>query len=199
MPSDQGRSQPVDIANIAVVHGGCTRSAEGSYVPDISGFHGLLVQTHVVGVVLLVAAHAVSAFVLLNLFRERDPSRLRRLLSLSSKSLLVAAVGLLMWLIAGILAGFSGNWWTSGRLWIWASLVLAIAVTAVMTPMGRLYMDRVRASIGVDPKRGSVSPDAVVDPAAVDAAIASGRPALLAAIGIGGLVLIFYLMVAKPF
>lgn len=168
-------------------------------MPDISGYHGLFVQAHVVGVLLFVIAHAVSAFVLLSLMRERDPSKLRNLLSLSSKSLLVAGIGFLIWFLAGVLAGFSGNWWTSGRLWIWAALLLAIVITAVMTPMGRFYLNRVREAVGIDPKTGSINASAPVDAAAVDSAIASGQPAILAAIGIGGLVLIFWLMVAKPF
>ena len=168
-------------------------------MPDISGMHGLFVQAHVVGVLLFVVAHAVSAGVVLSLFRERDPSRLRRLLDLSRKSLTVAGIGFLIWFIAGVLAGFSGNWWTSGRLWIWAALVLAMLITGVMTPMGRFYLNRVREAVGIDPKTGAMNPDATADPAAVNAAIASGQPAILAAIGIGGLIVIFWLMLAKPF
>ena len=168
-------------------------------MPDISGYHGLFVQAHVVGVLLFVAAHAVSAFVLLSLMREREPSKLRRLLTLSSRSLLVAGIGFLIWFIAGVLAGFSGNWWTSGRYWIWASLVLAVVITGLMTPMGRLYLNRVREAVGIDPKSGAVNTGSPVDAATVDAAIASGQPAILAAIGIGGLLILFYLMIAKPF
>lgn len=168
-------------------------------MPDISGYHGLFVQAHVVGVLLFVVAHAVSAYVLISLMRERDPSKLRRLLTLSSKSLLVAGIGFLIWFIAGVLAGFSGNWWTSGRLWIWAALGVAIAITAVMTPLGRMYLNRVREAVGIDPKTGAVNASAQQDPAAVEAAIASGQPAILAVIGIGGLLTLFYLMLAKPF
>jgi hypothetical protein len=168
-------------------------------VPDISGFHGVIVQAHIVGVLLFVVAHAVSAFVLLRLISERNPEKVRRLLTLSSKSLLVAGIGFLIWFICGVTAGFSGNWWTSGRYWIWASLAIAIIVTGVMTPMGRIYLNRIREAVGIDPKTGKVNASAPVDVAAVDAAVATGQPAILAAIGIGGLVLLFWLMIAKPF
>jgi hypothetical protein len=38
-----------------------------------------------------------------------------------------------------------------------------------------------------------------VDPQALEAAIMSGRPILLAAIGLGGLVVLTWLMMFKPF
>ena len=168
-------------------------------MPDISAFHATIVLIHIIGVVLFVLAHAVSVVVLLLMQRERDPTALRRLLTLSRQSLLVALIGLAVWFLGGVLAGFSGNWWTSGRLWIWASLVLSILLIGLMTPMGRLYFNRVRESVGIDPETGAVDSAARVDPAAVEAAVASGQPLLLAALGTIGLLAIFWLMVAKPF
>ena len=168
-------------------------------MPDISGFHGTIVLVHVVGVILFVVAHAVSVAVLFLIQRQRDPSALRRLLALSRQSLLVALIGLALWFLGGILAGFSGNWWTSGRLWIWVSLALAVVLIGLMTPMGRLYFNRVREAVGIDPQTGAVNSEARVDPAAVEAAVASGQPVLLAALGTIGLLAIFWLMLAKPF
>jgi len=96
-------------------------------------------------------------------------------------------------------AGFSGNWWTSGKWWIWVSLGIAVVITGLMTPMGRFYFNRVRASVGVDSKTGQLDPTFQVDGTAVEAAIGSGQPTFLAATGIIGLVVLLYLMVAKPF
>ena len=168
-------------------------------MPDISGFHQTIVLIHVLGVVLFVLAHAVSVVVLFLIQRQRDPAALRWLLTLSRQSLLVALLGLAAWFLGGILAGFSGNWWTTGRLWIWASLVLAIFLIGLMTPMGRLYFNRVREAVGIDPQTGAVNPDARVDPAAVEAAVKSGQPVLLAALGTIGLLAILWLMLTKPF
>lgn len=168
-------------------------------MPDISGFHETIVLVHVVGVILFVLAHLVSVVVLFLIQRQRDPSTLRRLLSVSRQSLLVAFVGLALWFLGGILAGFSGNWWLTGRLWIWVSLVLAIGLIGLMTPMGRFYFNRVREAVGVDPQTDAIKPDTTVDPAAVEAAIKSGQPVLLAALGSIGLLVIFWLMLAKPF
>ena len=166
---------------------------------DLAPFHGFIVFLHVTGVLLFVLAHGVSVAVLLKMRTERNPVALRALLNLSSTSLGAAGIGFLLWFVGGIVAGFSGNWWTSGKWWIWVSLVIAILITGLMTPMGRFYFNRVRTAIGVDPKTGQVDPTVQVDGSAVEAAIASGQPTVLAAIGIIGLVVLLYLMVAKPF
>jgi len=109
------------------------------------------------------------------------------------------SVGLLIWLVGGILAGFSGNYWTSGHYWIWVSLVLAIVVIVVMTPMGRLYFNRVRLAVGLEERSNKVVPGFVVDQAVLDKAIMSGRPALLASIGVGMILVLSWLMFFKPF
>ena len=166
---------------------------------DLSPFHGFIVFLHVVGVLLFVLAHGVSVAVLLKLRTERNPVALRALLDLSSRSLGAAGIGFLLWFVAGIVAGFSGNWWTSGKWWIWVSLGIAVVITGLMTPMGRFYFNRVRASVGVDSKTGQLDPTFQVDGTAVEAAIGSGQPTFLAATGIIGLVVLLYLMVAKPF
>jgi len=168
-------------------------------MPNLAPYHSLLVSAHVVGVILFVLSHAVSAYVLIRIQSESDPDRLRQLLGWSRLSLTVAGIGFLIWFIAGVVAGFSGNWWTSGRLWIWASLAVAIAVTGLMTPMGRMYLNRVREALGIDPKTGKLVAGGVYDAAALQSARESGRPWLLAVIGLGGLVILFWLMLAKPF
>jgi hypothetical protein len=102
--------------------------------------------------------------------------------------------------VTGIVAGFSGNYWTSGRLWIWASLVVVVIVVGLMTPMGRMYLDRVRTALGVDPKGKVGQPlGETVDPVALDEAIRSGRPLLVAGLGIVGVAILAWLMMFKPF
>jgi hypothetical protein len=137
---------------------------------------------------------------MLRLRTERNPAAILTLLDLSRRSLGFAGIGLLVWAVFGILAGFSGNYWTTpGQLWIWASLALAVIVVMAMTPMGRLYMNRVRAAVGVDAKSGAVDPNFTPDTRALDAAIASGQPGALAAIGLATIVILSWLMIMKPF
>ena len=168
-------------------------------MPDLAPFHGLIVFAHIIGVFLFLLAHGVSAGVILKIRGERNPVALRTLLDLSRQSLNAAFVGFLIWFIAGILAGFSGNYWTSGRYWIWASLAVAIVVAGLMTPLGAMYLNRIREAVGIDPKTGTINPSATADDAAVAAAIGSGRPILLASIGAVGVVVLAWLMMFKPF
>ena len=168
-------------------------------MPDLAPFHGLIVFAHIIGVFLFLLAHGVSAGVILKIRDERDPAALRTLLELSRQSLNVAFLGFLIWFFGGILAGFSGNFWTSGRYWIWASLGIAVLVVIVMTPLGRMYMDRIREALGIEAKTGAIDAGATVDSAAIEAAISSGRPLLLASIGLAAVVTLAYLMMFKPF
>lgn len=169
----------------------------------MSDLHTWIVFLHVAGVVIFLVAHGVSVGVVLRLRAERDPVAVRTLLGLSRSSLIMAGVGAAIWLVAGIVAGFTGNggagWWTTGRYWIWVSLVLAIVIIGLMTPMGRIYLNRIRMAVGVDPKTGAVAPGFQVDPQALDAAVSSGQPTALAVIGVGGLLALLWLMIFKPF
>lgn len=168
-------------------------------MPDISGLHTTIVFVHIVGVFLFLLAHGVSAAVMLRLRSERELRAVRTLLDLSRRSWSVMMIGLALWFFGGILAGFSGNYWTTGRYWIWASLIVAVATVLVMTPLGSMYFGRVRAAAGIDIKTGSVDPAATVDEAALDSALASGRPVLLATLGVAAIVVLAWLMIFKPF
>ena len=84
-------------------------------------------------------------------------------------------------------------------MWIWAALAVAIAVTAVMTPLGRMYLNRVREALGIDSEDRHADRGRQVRRDRAAGGAASGRPWLLAAIGLGGLVILFWLMLAKPF
>lgn len=165
----------------------------------MSDLHTWVVFIHIAGVLLFLIAHGVSAAVALRLRSERDPGAVRTLVDLSRRSMMVMSVGALIWLVAGIVAGFTGNFWTSGKYWIWASLILAIVIIAVMTPWGRLWLNKVRAAVGVDLRTGAVTPNFQVNAATLDAAIAAGKPELLATVGFGGFLVILFLMVFKPF
>jgi hypothetical protein len=169
-------------------------------VIDLAPFHQWIVFVHIIGVFLFLLAHGTSAAVLLRLRSERDPAAVLTLVDLSARTINVMGVGLAIWFLGGIAAGFSGNYWTSGRLWIWASLLIAVAVIALMTPLGRGYVDRVRIALGVDPKAKAGQPlRSEIDAAALDAAIRSGRPALLASLGLGAVAVLTWLMMFKPF
>jgi len=158
-----------------------------------------LVLLHVAGAFLFVISHGASAWVVVALRRERDPARIRALADLSSTSLTTAYVGLLLLLIGGIWAGISRDWFRFG--WIWAALgifiVIAVAMYAIATP----YFKRLRLALGQRvmgmPKN---APEPTAAPDGDIAAIAATAPVnTLVAVGLGGLLVILWLMVVKPF
>ncbi len=81
---------------------------------------------HLVGILLFVIAHGVSASVSFQVRRERNLDRLRALAELSATSYPLTYGGLLLLLVSGIITGFMGHWWGSG--WIWVSIIVLIAI-----------------------------------------------------------------------
>lgn len=158
-----------------------------------------LVFLHVSGGFTFVLGHGASAMAALRLRTEREPDRVRALLELSSWSLTAAYAGLMLLVAAGIAAGFGGGWW--GRFWIWAALGLLILITVAMYPLGSQHYAKVRHAVGLksyQDKKDDPDPQPVSAPE-LDALLASNRPAILAAIGGGGLLVIIWLMVVQPF
>src|SRR5437764_15347560 len=99
---------------------------------DLKPFHSWLVLLHILGVFAFLLAHGASVAVAFRVRSERDPTRIRALLDLSNGYLNAMYGGLVALLIFGILAGISGAWWTSGRLWIWAALVVLVGIVVGM-------------------------------------------------------------------
>jgi uncharacterized membrane protein len=156
-------------------------------VPDISPFHREFVFIHVLGVFVFLLAHGVSAGVMFRIQRESDPQSVRALLKLSEASISMMIVGALVILASGIIAGFSGDYWTTGSYWVWASLALFLVVGILMTPLARSPLNRIRDAVDSG------------DTAAIQAATASTRPMLVAGLGVGAIVVLTWLMMYKPF
>lgn len=169
-------------------------------MPDLGPFHREFVFIHVIGVFAFLLAHGVSAGAMFRLRRERDPAALRALLGLSHASLLVMSIGALLLFVSGIVAGFSGNYWTDGDLWLWASLIIFVVVALLMTPLARMPLDRARKALD-EPASGPPTPDGTAEPAPASLEVALGalRPMLVASLGVGTVVVLTWLMMYKPF
>ena len=159
-----------------------------------------LIFLHVLSAFAFFLAHGATAAVMFKLRSERDPARLMALLDLSPFVGGIMTINLLLILLTGIVGGFMGRWWGQG--WIWTALALLIAISFVMSFGGRLYFDRVRRALGQaspDDIRKKAAPPPAVSPDELGAVIRSGRPMLLMAVGLGGLAVITWLMMFKPF
>lgn len=161
--------------------------------------YGAIVLIHVGAILVFIVAHAMSAMAMFQVRAESDRTRLTSILARSASSLMIALLAVTVSLIAGIVLGIMGGHW--GRLWIWASLILLLAVGGAMTPMARIPMGNVRLALGIQegkPKEG-VPPVAPQGDAELAAARAALRPELVAVLGVGAIVIITWLMLAKPF
>ena len=161
--------------------------------------HQWIVLLHILGAFIFVAAHGVAMFMVNEIPKQRDSRRIAALLDLSSTSLVGVYVGLLLLLIGGIWAGIDGGMF--GRAWIWTALVILVAIIVVMYLVATPFFKELRAALGQRTQGlAKDAPDPTPLPEAEILAIAGRTPVnALTAVGFGGLLLILWLMVLKPF
>jgi hypothetical protein len=158
-----------------------------------------IVFLHVIGVFGLLLAHGGSVSLALRLRSERHPERIRTLLDQSSNSLSLMYGSLLLLLITGIAAGFVGNWW--GRGWIWVAIGVLVATLVVMFFLGTGYYNKVRQAVGLPYFDGRNAQPAGAPASEVELAriLDAGNPIRLMSIGVGALGMLLWLMMFKPF
>ncbi|NJD28320.1 MAG: hypothetical protein FIA92_08485 [Chloroflexi bacterium] len=166
---------------------------------DLTPYVRWIVFLHVLGAFAFAAGHGVSMVVAFKLRRETDRGRMAALLDVSATSLNLAGIGLLVLLVAGILAGIVLG--SFGRAWIWIALVLFIVVGGAMTPFGAIYFNKIRLAIGMRPRNlKPEDPDPVpASDAELAVLLATRRPEALLLIGAGGFLVILYFMYFRPF
>lgn len=166
---------------------------------DLTPYVRWIVYLHVLGAFAFAAGHGVSMLVAFQLRRETDRGRMAALLDVSAQSLTVAGIGLIVLLIAGIVAGIVRE--SFGQAWIWISLVLFIVIGGLMTPLGAMHFNKIRLALGMRP--GNLKPEEPDPVAASDTELAvlvnTRRPEALLVIGAGGFAVIVYLMYFRPF
>lgn len=160
-----------------------------------------LVYIHVLATFAFLLAHGVSSVVALRLRRQRDPALARAWLQLNASGGFVAVFygSLLLLLITGIISGFMGDWWGQG--WIWLSLALLIGIIVGMFFIGTRRYSRLRQALGMPWFDGRKEQPAG-EPASIEEihALLADSPALaLTVIGFGGIAIILWLMMFKPF
>lgn len=136
--------------------------------------------------------HGASINVAFRLRKEREPERIRGLLQLSSGTITLSYVFLGLLLAGGIVAGFMGEWW--GQRWIWTALILLLLITGLMFPLGTLFYRKVSNVLSM--ATPSVREQVMAE---LDSLLSSPRPWILAVVGYGGLLVIMWLMMFKPF
>jgi Predicted integral membrane protein (DUF2269) len=151
-----------------------------------------MVFLHIAGVFVFLIAHGVSVGVAFRVRGERDPRRIMALLELSAWATGLMYAGILLLLTGGIIAGFMGDWWGGG--WIWVSLGTLVLIMVAMYAMATGYYRRLRLVVGAMADGShAVSEERLAE------ALEGPRAWILAVIGFGGLLFILYLMLFKPF
>lgn len=159
-----------------------------------------VIFAHILGVFGFLLAHGAAAAVSFKLRGEHEVERVRALLDLSRGVTMIASVSLLVLIAAGIAAGFMGNWW--GRYWIWVSLGVLILTGLAMMAVGSRPLNRIRQLVQASGPSPTETTQTQLDSAAVKqltVMLGAIHPWLLTAIGAGGLTLILWLMMFKPF
>jgi hypothetical protein len=155
---------------------------------------------HVLAVLGFLAAHGASISVAFKLRGERDRERIRALLDVSGAylSVMYASLGILV--LGGIVAGVMGGWFTRA-IWIWLALVLLFGIMVAMYYLGTAHFNELRRAAGLPYAVGSrrQPPMEPVPEAELALLVAKGRPWALAGVGLGGIAVIAFLMMFKPF
>jgi hypothetical protein len=165
----------------------------------MEGLYQWVVLVHVIAAFTFALAHGASAGVALKLRTEREIPRVQALLDLSQVATSGIYGSIVVLLLAGIAAAFIAGLW--GKGWIWAAIVLLVLMFAAMYARATPCFGELRRAAG----QGyyligkGAQPAERPDPARLATLTASSRPMEIAAIGYGGLVLILWLMVLKPF
>jgi hypothetical protein len=153
-----------------------------------SAVYPWLVTLHVIAALTFVAVHGVSMGVWWRVRRERDRARLAAWLELSGSFLVPAIAAGLLLVVSGILAGIAGAWWSEGGGWLWLSVGLLVTVVLLMHPLLAMPFVRLRQALANG-----------IGEAELERLLGDPRPPIGATIGIGGIVVITWLMETKPF
>jgi hypothetical protein len=160
-----------------------------------------MIFLHIFGAIAFFYTHGAPGLVAFRLRSERDPQRIQAMIRIYATDRVFGAQygTLLLLLISGIVTGFMGHWWGMG--WIWLSLVLLVAITGAMFSIGTSYYSRVRKAVGMEfMQKGKIQPaEDPTSPEELDKLLNRSPAMLLLWIGMGGMALILWLMIFKPF
>jgi hypothetical protein len=140
---------------------------------------------HLVGLGAFLLGHGVSAGASLVLQRPLADTARAALLRLSIRAYVAAGPGLLLLIVTGVWMGFLGSWWRWG--WIWAAIVVLVAVSVMMSA----------SSVPYHSARDAVKEN--LPEGELESRLKRARPLALLWVGAFALLVLFFLMVFKPF
>jgi hypothetical protein len=154
---------------------------------------------HVITAVTFMVAHGTSIAISFKLKHEKDVTRIKAMLDVSSTMWVATMLSLIVSFIVGIVLGYMGRWWS--QVWIWVSIVLLLVITFWMFHIGQGTYHPLRKSLGL-PYQARSREMPAEEPAPEEDSlviIAKTRPWLMLFVGYGGFLVIIWLMMFKPF
>jgi hypothetical protein len=140
---------------------------------------------HIVGIGGFLLGHGVSAGTSLMLRRASTDAVRAALLRASILSAAVYYPALVLIIVTGVWMGFQGHLW--GSKWLWTAIGVLVVVFVVMSAMSVPY-HKARDAANAKPPAEDLEP-----------LVKRARPIELAVVGTIGLLVLFFLMVLKPF
>jgi hypothetical protein len=153
----------------------------------------LWVFLHIAGVALFLLFHGVQVWALFALapaFPDRERIFDRAEQSRMAGTPMYVSLGVLT--VFGVIAGIDGSWFSKGW-WLWGAIVVLLLTVGAMASIAGPYMKRVREAT----TRWADGSYTMSDED-LEATLRGSRPKTIAAIGVAGLAIILWLMVAKP-
>lgn len=158
-----------------------------------------LVVAHAMSAFAFVLVHGPSVAALMALRRERQLERVRALLSMSGSAAGWTWGAIMLLGISGLALAAAEHTWKLP--WLWGSALVLFLVAFSMSPLAARAFNEARHAAGLPYFDGrGVAPPGPVDHAALDVALRriARRAPWIAAIGVVGLALLVWLMVARP-
>jgi uncharacterized membrane protein len=154
---------------------------------------------HILGVFAFLTSHGVSITVLYRIRRERDRKKVLDLVTLSGETTIPMYVSLVVLVVAGVIAGIQGHWFTGltghprHTWWIWGAILILVLTGVLMWALARPYFAKVKTACEVRPSGVPRHSDEELMEI-----LTSSRAHAISLVGGVGLLAILYLMVFKP-
>jgi hypothetical protein len=155
-----------------------------------------LIFLHIAAVLAFMVAHGAHITAMWRMRAEADPTISLTLLNAVSSALPVRIL-LAVVVGTGVLAGFMGSWWTRG--WIWTSIAVLVVIWVTMWRYAGNYYGLVEdaAARAIEARASDATNGSAQQE--FDAARRGWQTIAMTVIGFGGLAIILWLMMFKPF
>ncbi len=155
-----------------------------------------VVFVHVASILAFMLAHGVHMTAMWAMRGEPDPERMLTFFNdVPTATVLRILLGVVV--LSGATAGFMGSWWGSG--WMWASLLLLTVIAVAMWRFGGRFFGIVQEAAEAAIAARTDDPSNPAPQAAYDAARRSWHTIGMSVLGLGGVAVILWLMMFKPF